>query len=161
MDRKELFGRQLLFVSLFYAQDFCAQSSAEARTLRCCLLWLQEGDPCPLHRTQRTSERACWCVSAPRPGVWLRRRWGENGACAFKAPDCLSLFAAERLTPSGHSGHLSVCGAPSWRISKKKKKTQLRFFLKEKTRCCSQRVGKSRSSSRLRRSALLLRLIVS
>lgn len=62
------------------------------------------------------------CLTDPRPGVRLRRRWGENGVCAFKAPDCLSLFAAERLTPSGHSGHLSVCGAPSWRSSKEKQK---------------------------------------
>ncbi|MED6253823.1 hypothetical protein ATANTOWER_003910 [Ataeniobius toweri] len=34
----------------------------------------------------------------------------ENGACAFKAPYCLSLCAAERLTPSGHSGHWSGGG---------------------------------------------------
>lgn len=47
------------------------------------------------------------CVCDPRPGVFLRRRWVENGVCAFKALDCLSLCAAERLTPSGHSGHLS------------------------------------------------------
>lgn len=162
MDRKGLLGRQLHFVSLFffYAQDFYAQYSAQAHTLTRCLLWLQEGERCPLHGTQWTSERVCWCVSDPRPGVWLRRRWGENGVCAFKAPDCLSLFAAERLTPSGHSGHLSVCGAPSWRSSKKKKK-QLRFFLKEKSRSCSLRLGKFRSSSCLRCSAVLLRLIVS
>lgn len=30
-------------------------------------------------------------------------RW-KNGLCAFKAPDCLSLCAAERLTPCGHGG---------------------------------------------------------
>lgn len=60
------------------------------------------------------------CVCDLRPGVFLHRRWIENGVCAFKAPDCLSLCAAERLTPSGHSGHLSGGRAPSWRSSKRK-----------------------------------------
>lgn len=71
------------------------------------------------------------CVRDLRPGVFLRRRWIENGVCAFKAPDCLSLFAAERLTPSGHSGHLSGGRTPSWRSSKGKTAT---LPLKKKSR---------------------------
>lgn len=53
----------------------------------------------------------------------------ENGVCAFKAPDCLSLSAAERLTPSGHSGHLSGGRTPSWRSSKRK---QPHYLLKRR-----------------------------
>lgn len=49
-----------------------------------------------------------WCRCGLRPGFCLRRHSPENGVCAFKAPDCLSLCAARRLTPSGHSGHCAA-----------------------------------------------------
>lgn len=115
-------------LSFFYAPDFYARFLRRGARVNSSFAVASEregGGSTRARRTEHTrpgSVRVGVCLTDPRPGVWLRRRWGENGVCAFKAPDCLSLFAAERLTPSGHSGHLSVCGAPSWRSSKEKQK---------------------------------------
>ncbi|CAB1454443.1 unnamed protein product [Pleuronectes platessa] len=59
--------------------------------------------PVPLHTLVR-------CVVTRGPVSVLLTRRRENGVCAFKAPDCLSLCAAERLTPCGRSGQWSGGG---------------------------------------------------
>lgn len=112
----------------FYAQDVYALNSTggTCKFTFCGDYGLERLVTCA-PATLRTLIR---CVCDPRPSVFLHRRWIENGVCAFKAPDCLSLCAAERLTPSGHSGHLSGGRTPSWRSSKRKQPQSPR---KEKT----------------------------